>query len=265
MQTATPSTTAVMPPLEHIPAVPVDDLHLRLGFSEPLQAAESSKRKPLHRWKMETDDAPIFRYLYRSFAPRRHLEFGTWQGDGALYCLEESAATVWTINLLGGESRDDGTWAYGELMENNGVNVAWSERQDSPDENKSWYRTDALGFIGHKIHRGGYGHRVCQIYSDSREWDDSQYPDGLFDTVLIDGSHEPDVVAADTEKSLRLLRTGGLMLWHDFCPDPIARKACESVAGVTTAISRLQSTLDTAFSDVFWIQPSWILVGMRNR
>ena len=72
--------------------VGVADLHTRLSFSTPIDYPEASRRKPRRDWKMEDDDAPILRYLYRNVRPRRHLEFGTWSGTGACYCLEESDA-----------------------------------------------------------------------------------------------------------------------------------------------------------------------------
>lgn len=63
---------------------------------------------------MEDDEAPIFRFLYQSLQPSRHLEFGTLQGWGTSLCLESCSATVWTINLSDGEVKADGFWAYGE-------------------------------------------------------------------------------------------------------------------------------------------------------
>ena len=85
-----------------VSVVSVKDLHVKLGFSTPIDYPVSSLAKPLTKWNMEIDDAPIFRYLYRNIMPLRHLEFGTWQGTGVLYCLEECDATVWTINLFEG-------------------------------------------------------------------------------------------------------------------------------------------------------------------
>ena len=54
-----------------IPIVGVRDLHQKFGFPHPLAYPETSLRKPLTQWRMEDDDAPIFRYLYRHFRPRR--------------------------------------------------------------------------------------------------------------------------------------------------------------------------------------------------
>ncbi|GAG34474.1 unnamed protein product, partial [marine sediment metagenome] len=65
-----------------IATVTVEQLHNRLGFKEPLKYPPTSRNKPLTAFNMDIDDSPILRYLYRNFQPRRHLEFGTWQGGG---------------------------------------------------------------------------------------------------------------------------------------------------------------------------------------
>jgi hypothetical protein len=85
----------------------------------------------------------------------------------------------------------------------------------------STVQTDAGDWIGWRYRAAGYTKRVRQILVDSTKWDSSRFADGFFDSILIDGGHATDVVISDTNKSLRLLRPGGLLLWHDFCPaDP---------------------------------------------
>ena len=59
---------------------PVDRLHEVLGLARPCRLPTESKAKPLNRWRMETDDAVILRYLYQQLHPRRHLEFGYLAG-----------------------------------------------------------------------------------------------------------------------------------------------------------------------------------------
>ncbi|HEV3333764.1 MAG TPA: class I SAM-dependent methyltransferase [Bryobacteraceae bacterium] len=220
---------------QSLDVVPVDDLASRLGFSERLDYPLASRRKPLTDWKMEIDDSPIFRYLYRNFRPRRHLEFGTWQGSGVLYCLEECSATVWTLNLPKGEMSADGTRAYEE------------------DDGAS---------IGRFYQEKGLGHRVCQIYCDSRDWEISNYPPVFFDSVLIDGGHHPSVVRSDTAKALELLRPGGLCMWHDFCPDPLVLHQSPTSLGVVQALLQDWDTVRSRMRDLFWIHPSYILLGI---
>lgn len=264
--------------LSVVPAVPVSDLHQRLGFARRLEYPHSSLVKPLVEWKMEVDDAPILRYLYRNFRPRRHLEFGTWEGTGTLYCLTESDATVWTINLPGGERTVDDRPAYylrgrvkairdqrAALRHSRGFRRALPEAVAvGPSDAVETVASDAIGSVGRFYLEAGLGHRVCQIYCDSREWDVSQYPKGFFDSAFIDGGHSEKVVSSDTAKAFELVRPGGLVLWHDFCPDEAVGAQCGSTVGVAAAIRRNRSLLLREMSDLFWVEPSWLLVGVRR-
>lgn len=237
-----------------IPLVHVFDLHSVLNFAAPLDYPKSSLIKKFSQWRMEVDDAPIFRYIYRNAQPHRHLEFGTWQGKGAVFCLEECAATVWTINMPFGE----GTYSfYGhELPDAH----AWAKKIGmavSPN-----YPSDAIGFIGKEYLQRNLGNRVCQIYSDSREWDATNFPDGFFDSILIDGGHAADVVASDTRKALPLLRSGGIIMWHDFCPTDYQR--FEACRGVMDGVTREWDLINGQSTRLFWIYPSMILVGIKK-
>lgn len=242
-----------------VPVVDVRALHHHLGFEVPLRYPETSYCKAFSQWQMEEDDAPIFRYIYRQFQPRRHLEFGTWQGTGTVYCLEESAATVWTINLPFGETSPDGTSGYSGLGSATSVDdfLNWTRQAKIRIDG---HRTDSFGAVGWQYLQRGLGHRVCQIYCDSRGWDSSNLPPGFFDTVLIDGGHSKDVVVSDTQKALPLVRRGGLIMWHDFC----AAEPFPSTVGVMRAIAQLWPLLDSQMSQIFWVYPSWILVGVKK-
>ena len=249
--------TELFPPIE---ALPIDDLPAFLGSSEPLNYPESSREKSFHDWKMETDDAPIFRYIYRNFAPRRHLEFGTWKGEGTCYVLEESAATVWTLNAPLGERDADGAGAYGAYPEEVPEITEWIEGLGLKLGDR--IQSDTVAMIGRKYLARNLGSRVCQIYSDSREWDVTNYPAGFFDTVLIDGGHDADVVLNDTRKALRLVRSGGLVMWHDFCPDDEIVRDFSTCAGVVNAIRDMSGEF-AGLSRLVWIEPSFILLGVK--
>ena len=129
---------------------------------------------------------------------------------------------------------------------------------------RTFHRTDAGDYIGRIYREKGLGKRVCQIYCDSRDWDTSNYPADFFDSVLIDGGHQPEVVINDTRKSLQVLRPGGLIMWHDFCPFPEIRSQFESVKGVTAGIETMLPELQSQLKRLCWINPSWILVGIKR-
>jgi predicted O-methyltransferase YrrM len=257
-----------------VPFAPVDQLHKRLGLSDPIDYPSTSLAKPLTQWRMEDDDSPILRYLYRNFRPRRHLEFGTWQGTGAVYVLEECEATVWTINLPEGELTAEGGWAYSSNFRADDVPwrskaSAWVRRKvvgisgSQGSQRLYGYQTDSLGFIGRYYLEKGLGHRVCQIYCDTRKWDITNYPVGFFDSCLIDGGHQYETVASDTMNALHLVRPGGIILWHDFCPVPEVLAQCTAPREVVGFVRDRWDLLRTKTSDLFWIRPSHILLGVR--
>src|SRR5262245_54839629 len=99
------------PTLTEVERVSAATLGAVLGFSEPICMPERWITLSLQDWEMAADDF-LLRYLFRNFRPSRHLEFGTWLGDGVVRCVEECDATVWTVNPLEGETLADGRWAY---------------------------------------------------------------------------------------------------------------------------------------------------------
>jgi predicted O-methyltransferase YrrM len=247
--------------MKSITTVPVEFLHDALDLSVPVSLPAAWLGVPLPDWKMDADDA-ILRQVFRQFRPMRHLEFGTLVGDGVLRVVEECDATVWTINLLEGETKPSGQWAYGTEEDEVSAGASW--RQEIRSDTKVWVRNDAFGMVGRKYLQAGWGKRVCQIYADSREWDTRAYPSGFFDTCLIDGGHTADIVANDAAIAMRLVRPGGLVMWHDFCPNPEVMAACDSTQGVFSYITTQASELERHFEKLFWVTPSWLLFGVRR-
>lgn len=57
--------------------------------------------------------------------------------------------------------------------------------------------------------------RIEQLYGDSKQFDESPY-ESRCDLIFIDGSHALSYIKSDTEKALRMVRPGGVILWHDY-------------------------------------------------
>jgi len=245
--------------MKEIKKVTLNNLADLLNFNEKLQIKDQT---PLNKWKMEINDAPIFRYLYRNFKPNRHLEFGTWQGQGVLYVLEECQATAWTINLLFGETDNRGSNVYGNYLDEIEEIRKWAKKTKFKiDPKANYHQTDCVGFIGRHYLKKNMGHRVNQIYCDSRKWDLSNYPSDFFDSVLIDGSHEQEIVISDTLKALQVLRRGGIILWHDYCPETIDQ--FETAKNVVQAIHKNLALITKHLKSLSWIYPSYILLGLK--
>lgn len=240
--------------------VNLDNLFSVFGKAPTDIGFKKTSKKHLKDYKMEEDDSEVLRYLYKTTNPLRHLEIGTWKGFGSKLVLENCRATVWSINLLEGEKNKAGGSAYEELpmMPRFSLSKLWQKIGKQKMSSDTGFR------IGRLVHEAGLGHRFNQIFCDSRQWDISNYPRGFFDSVLIDGSHEPEMVVHDTRKTTPLLRSGGIMLWHDYCPDPEVIQTMSSVRGVARGIEMLDAYLKEHFSECFWINPSWLLVGIKK-
>jgi predicted O-methyltransferase YrrM len=100
--------------------------------------------------------------------------------------------------------------------------------------------------------------------ADSTTWNDSEFADGSFDSIFIDGGHQPRVVASDTSKSIRLLRSGGLCVWHDFCPHPDAIRNMSATRNVVEAVIAGIEDWRSSFRRLFWLRESFLLIGVRS-
>jgi len=205
------------------------------------------------------DDLKVLGNIFKTHNPKRHLEFGTWMGKGVLACLDNCDATVWTLNKPFGENKPNGEYAYGHDLGDEDI-IAWGKKLNMKD-NHGYYKTDSLGFIGKEYLNKDMGHRVCQIYSQSDVWDTTNYPEGFFDSVFIDGGHTKEIVTNDTLKSLPLLAKGGLMIWHDYIPQKGKISSCD---GVIDAIDSMQEFLAKSFNELYYIEGTLILIGRKK-
>lgn len=96
-----------------------------------------------------------------------------------------------------------------------------------------------------------YADRVVQMYGDSATFDWSRHS-GRAALVFVDGSHAYDYARQDSDTALRLVRPGGMVLWHDYGVWP----------GVTQALEELEARLGLGLAHirgtslVFWRAPA---------
>lgn len=57
--------------------------------------------------------------------------------------------------------------------------------------------------------------KITQLFGDSKAFDESPFHRAC-DLIFIDGSHAYSYVKSDSEKALRMIRPGGIILWHDY-------------------------------------------------
>jgi len=60
-----------------------------------------------------------------------------------------------------------------------------------------------------------YAAKVKQLFGDSKAFDETPWA-GQCDLVFVDGSHAKSYVQSDSKKALRMVKPGGLVLWHDY-------------------------------------------------
>jgi predicted O-methyltransferase YrrM len=58
-------------------------------------------------------------------------------------------------------------------------------------------------------------HKVTQLYGDSKGFDETPYV-GQCDLIFVDGSHAYSYAVNDSAKALRMVKPGGLVIWHDY-------------------------------------------------
>lgn len=80
--------------------------------------------------------------------------------------------------------------------------------------------------------------KIEQLYGDSKRFDEEPFAERC-DLVFVDGSHAYSYVRSDSEKALRMLRPGGIALWHDYRGPGV-----DETLGVYRALNELAEKLD---------------------
>jgi predicted O-methyltransferase YrrM len=83
--------------------------------------------------------------------------------------------------------------------------------------------------------------KVTQLFSDSKTFNDSAHR-AQYDLIFVDGSHGYSYVVNDSAKALRMLRPGGVILWHDYRgPDhPETKDVRRALNELTARLSLVQ-------------------------
>jgi hypothetical protein len=145
-----------------------------------------------------TSDAEAWILAVLAKRAHRLFEFGTCTGKTAYLWGRNSPddARITTITL-GPEDRR----GYQKAATDHDRDVAFALAESSHS---------AFLYTGTDIE-----HKVEQLFGDSKTLDITPW-EGTCDLVFIDGSHAYSYVVSDTERALRIVRPGGLVLWHDY-------------------------------------------------
>ncbi len=134
--------------------------------------------------------------LMRRVQAREVFEFGTYKGVSTtqLALNLEPGGRVHTLDL---PDEDDPEWQL-EISKP-------SERQIASERGKGALIPEELRS------------RVEFLRQDSAKFDPAPFA-GRMDLVFVDGAHSADYVRNDSDKGWRMLRSGGILVWHDFTP-----------------------------------------------
>ena len=145
-----------------------------------------------------TSDAEAWVLAVLARRAKLMFEFGTCTGKTAYLWARNSPpdARVVTLTLA-----PDDVASYRRESSDDASDVKFALRESS--------HTDFL-YSGSPV-----AQKVQQLFGDSKTFDVSPWEERC-DLVFVDGSHAYSYVLSDSEKALRLVAPGGLVLWHDY-------------------------------------------------
>lgn len=150
----------------------------------------SGSKKPI-------DELAYLAFITKVLNPKNIFEIGTYRGRTALnFALNSSnGCTVWTLDLPFSE-RDDGALGFEQLTS------ADRKLVENSDTGVDYKGKDCEG-------------KIRQMYGNSLSFDFSPYYNNM-DLVFIDGAHYYEAAKSDTLNGLKMLNSGGFLVWHDF-------------------------------------------------
>lgn len=138
------------------------------------------RRPRIDSWTTDAEAAELARLA----AGKTVLEVGTYKGFGAVL-MAQAGATVWAVDWHRGDA-DLGA-------------------------------TDTLCAWWTNVRRRHVEDRVIGLVGRSETVLPMLWPES-FDLAFIDGHHSYESSAADSHLVLPLMRSGGVIVWHDYCP-----------------------------------------------
>tara|TARA_Y100000590_G_scaffold141714_1_gene162532 strand:- start:1564 stop:2349 length:786 start_codon:yes stop_codon:yes gene_type:complete len=134
------------------------------------------------------------------------FEFGTCSGK--------------TTTLMALNSPDDAKIITLTLSLNQAKNLNLSKKDNKVSIrniiNESNY--DKFIFSGKELEK-----KISVIFMDSRELNVDEYLNN-FDLIFIDGGHTYSIIENDSNKAFKMVKKGGIILWHDYVPGKTSDK-----------------------------------------
>jgi precorrin-6B methylase 2 len=90
--------------------------------------------------------------------------------------------------------------------------------------------------------------RVHAISADSTKFDFTKFNEQI-NLIFIDGGHDYETVKSDTRHALKILRPGGIIMWHDYKPDHCGVFNYLNELGTDLNLIHIQGTSFVAYQD----------------
>lgn len=145
-----------------------------------------------------TDDYEAWILAVLAKRARRIFEFGTCTGKTAYLFARNAPDDAEVVTLTLGPD-DVGSYVAGA--------------EDAPDAEQGALRQSVFTEF---LYSGTPAEaKITQLFGDSKAFDEAPYA-GACDLIFVDGAHAYSYVRNDSEKALRMLKPGGIVVWHDY-------------------------------------------------
>ncbi len=140
------------------------------------------------------DELAYLALISAAVKPQTIFEIGTFRGRTALNFALNSPETcvVWTMDLPPTDANDLAT----EVL--------------TADKQLIHSARPGVDYEGKDVAR-----KIRQLFANSLEFDFAPFENSI-DIVFVDGAHHYRAVLSDTRNALRIARSGGYIIWHDF-------------------------------------------------
>jgi hypothetical protein len=219
-----------------VPRIPVEQLDPRFAPDE-LGATRAAEVAFVGRGTIRvpggTSDAEAWILAVLARDANQMFEFGTCTGK---------TAYLWARNLPSGGRVATLTLAPDQVG---------TYRAEAGDDEKAAAYARRESVFTRFLYTGTEAEsRITQLYGDSKAFDEMPWRDAC-DVVFVDGSHAYSYVVSDSEKAMRMVKPGGLVLWHDYGP------GCRGVFQALNELSRREPLVHVVGTTlVAWRRPA---------
>ena len=143
-------------------------------------------------WNITPYELYVISCIAMANQPDTVFEFGTYDGGTTLQLAQcLDAATIYTIDF---------------------------SAQPHPDF-----------MAGERFLDTEYVDKIKQLYGDTTQYDFSEFHNKI-DFAFVDGGHEYDVVKSDTENAVKMVKSGGIIIWDDYLNWKGVKQAIEELS-----------------------------------